>query len=230
MSNHETTAPRIYAACLASYNAGKLHGAWIDCEGKDGEALALEIADMLARSPCPNVLRRKCPDCGHYQTDARPYRENSDDCDECGATLPADFAPSSEEWAIHDHEGFAGLITSEWPDLADVSALAEVLADDDADKRRGLLWLANDLGYSISDAIDKADDVRTWSDDSHDMAANYAYDLAADTVEDFDKRSSQWPFNCIDWQQAGRELTLGGDIAETEQDGERFLITNASEF
>lgn len=28
---------RIFVACLASYNAGTLHGEWIDCTGKDWE-------------------------------------------------------------------------------------------------------------------------------------------------------------------------------------------------
>lgn len=42
--------PRIYVACLASYNAGRLHGAWIDCD-QDGEDIAAEIETMLAASP-----------------------------------------------------------------------------------------------------------------------------------------------------------------------------------
>lgn len=28
----ENTKPRIYAACLAAYNSGYLHGAWIDAD------------------------------------------------------------------------------------------------------------------------------------------------------------------------------------------------------
>ena len=47
--------PRIYVACLASYTNGKLHGAWIDCEGKDSEDLAEEIkTKVLDTSPEPN--------------------------------------------------------------------------------------------------------------------------------------------------------------------------------
>jgi len=46
------TAPRIYVACLASYNNGVLHGSWIDCEGKGADELtgriwALEQRQML---------------------------------------------------------------------------------------------------------------------------------------------------------------------------------------
>jgi antirestriction protein len=107
------TPCRIYAACLASYNSGRLYGAWIDCEGKSGAELRVEIDDMLAASPEPNVLRRKCEHCGHYQTDARPYADNGAGCFHCGERHTAEFRPSAEEWAIHDHEGFCGLIGSE---------------------------------------------------------------------------------------------------------------------
>lgn len=64
------TDVRIYAACLASYNAGRLYGVWIDCEGKDADDLQTEVSAMLAASPepdaeewaihdfeCPSVLR-----------------------------------------------------------------------------------------------------------------------------------------------------------------------------
>ena len=42
--------PRIYAACLASYNNGILHGAWIDAD-QDSEDILQNIAEMLERSP-----------------------------------------------------------------------------------------------------------------------------------------------------------------------------------
>jgi antirestriction protein len=47
--------PRIYVACLASYNNGILHGAWIDADQCDEETLKLEINAMLAASPIPNA-------------------------------------------------------------------------------------------------------------------------------------------------------------------------------
>lgn len=46
-----TETPRIYVACLASYNAGKLHGCWIDCEGKDADDIQEEVDNMLRASP-----------------------------------------------------------------------------------------------------------------------------------------------------------------------------------
>lgn len=45
MSND--TTPRIYVACLACYNAGKLKGEWIDAD-QDADAVHAEIQKMLA--------------------------------------------------------------------------------------------------------------------------------------------------------------------------------------
>ncbi len=48
------TCSRIYVACLASYNAGTLHGRWIDAD-QDADAIREEIAAMLRESPCPTA-------------------------------------------------------------------------------------------------------------------------------------------------------------------------------
>lgn len=45
-------APRIYVACLASYNAGRLHGEWIDAD-EGAEAIREAIRAMLRASPEP---------------------------------------------------------------------------------------------------------------------------------------------------------------------------------
>lgn len=50
-----STEPRIYVACLASYNAGILHGKWIACDGKSADELAAEVAALLASSPVPRA-------------------------------------------------------------------------------------------------------------------------------------------------------------------------------
>lgn len=42
--------PRIYVACLAAYNSGQLHGAWIDVED-DADAVRAQIYSMLVNSP-----------------------------------------------------------------------------------------------------------------------------------------------------------------------------------
>lgn len=48
-----TASPRIYVACLASYNNGTLHGAWVDVS--DVDTMSDEIADILRASKYPNV-------------------------------------------------------------------------------------------------------------------------------------------------------------------------------
>ncbi|MHB0713240.1 antirestriction protein ArdA [Roseomonas mucosa] len=49
MTSPADTSPRIYVACLAAYNNGYLHGAWIDADQDAGE-IRSEIAAMLSRS------------------------------------------------------------------------------------------------------------------------------------------------------------------------------------
>lgn len=46
--------PKIYIACLAAYNNGYLHGAWINAN-QDTEALYEEVKNILAKSPIPNA-------------------------------------------------------------------------------------------------------------------------------------------------------------------------------
>lgn len=41
---------QVYVACLASYNAGKLHGRWIEVSS-DPDEMAESVAEMLADSP-----------------------------------------------------------------------------------------------------------------------------------------------------------------------------------
>ena len=50
MTNVSDSSPRIYVACLAAYNNGFLHGAWIDPD-RNADQIRDEIATMLARSP-----------------------------------------------------------------------------------------------------------------------------------------------------------------------------------
>jgi antirestriction protein len=52
-----STTPQIYVACLASYNAGKLHGKWIDLDGGIlAESFIFEsIQEILNSSPEPGA-------------------------------------------------------------------------------------------------------------------------------------------------------------------------------
>ena len=83
-----TTTPRIYVACLASYNAGILHGRWIDAD-QAADDIRAEIAEMLSESP----------------------------------------TPGAEEFAIHDYEGFHGLVIGEYDDIDRISELAILVSE-----------------------------------------------------------------------------------------------------
>jgi len=52
MQTTQQTTPKIYAACLAAYNNGKLHGEWIDAT-QDVDSIHEEIQQMLKSSPEP---------------------------------------------------------------------------------------------------------------------------------------------------------------------------------
>lgn len=52
--SQETDPPRVYAACLAAYNNGRLHGRWIDAD-QEPDAIQDDINTMLAASPEPGA-------------------------------------------------------------------------------------------------------------------------------------------------------------------------------
>jgi len=53
-SNVKADTPRLYVACLAAYNNGRLHGAWVDAtEGP--ETVYAAISTMLNASPIPDA-------------------------------------------------------------------------------------------------------------------------------------------------------------------------------
>lgn len=220
---------KIYAACLASYNNGRLYGQWIDCEGKDASELGQEINTMLAKSPYPNVTRARCADCGHYQ-DVRPDMAAHDfKCGECGSDDFDGPFRSAEEYAIHDHEGFCGLLDSEYPSLEDVAALAEGL---DSDCPVGFAYLVDDLKVKPTDALDNADDVIVHCVDSGHSDERALGEYAAEIYEDGAGITDALPDiikHNIDWNGIGHDLQQAGDIRLFTHDGERWIIGNANQ-
>jgi antirestriction protein len=54
LASNPALEPKLYVACLAAYNAGILHGKWIDvCS--DLESIWTEIKAMLAASSEPDA-------------------------------------------------------------------------------------------------------------------------------------------------------------------------------
>ena len=118
--------PRIYAACLASYNAGILHGEWIDAD-QCADEIQDDVNKMLRASTQPNIIVN-CPfhDGEGYvwneemtETHSVPLRTNC----QCKGTGKL---PSAEEWAVHDYDNMVDL--GEYPAVAEISIHGQAIA------------------------------------------------------------------------------------------------------
>jgi len=128
-----TDTPRIYVASLSDYNAGRLHGVWIDAN-RSAEEIAEEVDRMLEDSKEPNIIVRigVCQSCDlRFRLQVHdPNKPPELVCPECdsGNVHKGDLTSSAEEWAIHDYEGFGDLNIGEYESfdtIADLAALIE---------------------------------------------------------------------------------------------------------
>lgn len=98
---------RAYFASLSDYNAGHLHGVWVDLDGLDETEIQDEINTMLRTSRHPNVTY-KCSEC-----------DGDDDGAECDMCHGKGEYQSAEEWAVHDYDGIPSGM-GEQPSLTDL--------------------------------------------------------------------------------------------------------------
>jgi len=120
--NETKITPRIYVACLASYNAGKFHGRWIDATA-GADSIRDEISAMLAESPEPGAEEFAIHD--HEGLGAIGEYESLDRVAEIGEAIGAagDNAPALLAWLDaepgRDPGEFEDRYRGEWPSLAD---------------------------------------------------------------------------------------------------------------
>lgn len=204
-----TDSPRIYVACLASYNNGVLHGAWIDAD-KDADDIQEDVNEMLRASRFPNVTV-PCPICmGNLATE--PGQPACEACHGRGEV------PSAEEWAIHDYEGFEGIKLEEYESFEKVSELAKLLAE------HGEAFAAYVNSFGDGYADDMGEDFQERYRGTFRSVADYAeefvtncYDLK--DVPDFIKYH-------IDYEGIGRDFELGGDISSQPGGDGVFIFDN----
>jgi antirestriction protein len=113
----------IYVASLADYNAGRLHGAWIDIEyDNPPEDVWGQIEQMLQESP----ERSLCAWCGNKAD---------------GIHVGHDYMGGIvEEWEIHDFEDWPGKINPTHHSIEQLCAITQAIAEHgDA----YLAWMAN---------------------------------------------------------------------------------------
>jgi antirestriction protein len=157
--------PRIYVASLSDYNAGRLHGRWIDAT-QDREAILNEIEAMLGESP----------------------------------------EAVAEEFAIHDYDDFGGIRLGEWEDLDHVCKLAAALV---AHGPAFATWYG---GADVNASTSLAEQFQEAYCGEFTSLADYAEELATETGEVTETQLAMWPYTCINWERAGRELEFAGDI------------------
>lgn len=80
-----TETPRVYVACLAAYNAGKLHGEWVDATDED--ELQEGIARVLKTSPIPNAEEHAFHDFENFGSMSLGEYTNVDTLTQLGALI-----------------------------------------------------------------------------------------------------------------------------------------------
>lgn len=138
---------RFYAACLASYNNGVLHGAWIDAS-TDTDEMQEAINTMLRASRFPNVV------VSHPETGER--------------------VPSAEEWAVHDYESFPSSF-GEYPGLDRIAQWVELVEEHDSIDADDLAAIVSNFGtvdYAATELRDNFvgifDTLRDYTDEAAD--------------------------------------------------------------
>lgn len=216
---------RFYAACLASYNNGVLHGAWIDASD-DVDAMGAEVSAMLRKSPFPNVVRQDftCSDCGETVTctfgHALPAG-TTPKCEHCDDPMAAegDSYASAEEWAIHGHEGLGDI--GEYAGLDAIAkrfAIAE--AADDHDIPVSILMEA----MSDDSAEDPEDYISERYRGQADSWADFAEELEEETggLSEVPERFRSY----IDFERMGRDFELSGDFSGHWHQGTLYIFWN----
>lgn len=204
------TDPRIYVACLASYNNGALHGEWINAS-ENVDDMQTRINDMLAASRFPNVNRRKFIDgegATHFVDVTTPAEKIPDDWEAQGESFP-----SAEEWAIHDSEGLGDI--GEYESLEEIARRVSVInvADDVDIPPSVLLEAISDMGG--------LDDPKSFCDDryrgTYESWSDFAEELTHETTDM--SEIPDWLQNHIDWESIGRDFQFSGDFS-AYRDGE----------
>ena len=193
---------RIYAACLASYNNGCLHGEWFDLEdySDKGELLEAIAEKVLRTSPYPNVTVT-CTCC------------EGAGCTQCNGLGEV---PSAEEWAAHDWDGEGLSGFGEYPDLAKVLEHVRLVSE------HGEAWLAyvEHVGehYATEEGFE---DARLGECESpEDWAEEFLTDTGA--LESIPENLRYY----FDFKAYARDAEMRGDVSFVLLNGTTYVFSN----
>lgn len=185
-----TTTPRIWVACLASYNAGTLHGTWIDAD-QSADGLYAEVQTMLDASP----ENRTCQWCGAELIETVGVTHWSKPC-----THAEHWPGKAEEFAIFDFEGFGALRLSEYESLERISAIATAMSEHG---EAFAAWLSYECDREADVEAFEEQYLGEW-DSLHDYAENYAEDTGLNDAAE--KAGS--PYVTVDIDALERDLDI----------------------
>lgn len=184
---------RIYVACLASYNNGRLHGEWFDLDDYvDADDLSAAVKEqVLLTSPYPNVMV-ECPACSG---DGINPNESDNVCKACHGEGEV---PSAEEYALHDHEGFPDGSVGEYTSfsrLYEIRERIEEAEDEFGDDAQAILE-AFEYCFGSNDASIRT--IREAYRGQYSSGADFMQEFATE-VGDISEDSPY--FNYIDWER-----------------------------
>lgn len=171
---------KLYFANLAAYNNGTLDGKWFDLSDYTD---INGLMDDVKR----DVLRQRNNEAGEPEFE---------------------YGISDEEWAIHDYE--APFQVSEYEGIENIAAMISYCSLDEYDQKRAA-WLFDNGHYaSLSDCIDRADDVTFYEGMTLE-------DVAADMVDEglFGNIPDQLKYY-IDYAAIARDLSCDGYREESD--------------
>lgn len=168
--------------------------AWVGClacynGGRlNGEWLTADEAAGPLALTAPKLAR-----VGYYGNGPAGSGAAFDQCRRCGA----------DEWWCFDLEGVPAAFVGEMSPVA-FAELGQVLDDLDDDERAAFGAWCSMTGNGPAEVAEFREEFQgVWSSE-----AEYAEDLAE---ESGDVRPDLWPWYCIDWDAAARDLFAGGD-------------------
>lgn len=177
---------------LADYNEGKLNPFTIDLDNLTEDEYRQEIArGLFEHSAGGNVESTRCAECGHVA-----IGQTLDTCPECGASSDdLEHRTTNEEWIVCDYEDIPKRFVGEYDLDSDFWEYAEFMQKTDLSAE--VVEAGLKLGIEL-DHIEEA----YWGhfDSDEDFAQEMAESIGAVN------RDVSWPYTCIDWEQAAREL------------------------
>ena len=186
---------RFYAACLASYNNGVLHGRWIDLSS-DADEMQEAVNAMLRESKFPNVTV-KCPEC---EGAGKPWGFGDSVCEVCGGS---GTVPSAEEFAIHDYDDMPSSF-GEYPSLGTLAGYGAYLEEFDEHDQE-LLDAVYENYRSVEEASDAMRDNFITTADSFRAYADEAADEQM-SCHTSDGKIPQFLINYFDYEAYARDL------------------------